>query len=414
MQLDVPTLFVMLIVVTAVVAALLLWAWLQNRRIQALAWWAAAYLEGALGSAIAPFRGLIPDWLTIDLSNALLILAYGLIWTGARVFGGRSGQWTCVLGAVIWLSACQFDAFHSSLPARASLISLLAAAYVLLAAWEIWRGAAALPSRMPTVLCLTAHGLVFLARIPAMLWSPATESTRPFAGYWFTFIAFEGVVFSVAAAFLLLAMAKEQVELYHKTASRTDPLTGAFNRRAFTGVAERILARASRDGSKTSLLVFDLDHFKRINDTFGHPVGDEVLKLFCRIATTHLRPTDVFGRLGGEEFAALLAEADATVAHQTAERITTAFAQAGQAIAFAGLEATVSTGIAVSADGTTSFADLLAAADRGLYRAKRAGRNRAEEEPVALLSSREAVEGRPKELQRQPKRLPFEFARRAV
>lgn len=391
MRLDVPTLFVLLIVIMAVNALLLLWAWLQNRDVKALAWWGVALLLEALGTVLIFRRGLIPDWLSIDLSNALLIFAYGLIWTGARLFHDRTVQPSLILGAAIWLAACQFDAFHASLPARASLFSVLIGSYALLAAWEFWRGTEPLASRPAAVACLTLHAFVFFMNIPAVMLSPVTQSTQPLHGFWFVFIAFQGSIHNIVAAFLLLAMAKERVELRYKTASGIDPLTGVFNRRFFLASAKQLMARADRDDRSIALLLFDLDHFKKINDNLGHQCGDEVLKLFCSSASTYLRSNDVFGRFGGEEFVALLPGADAASAHQVANRILAAFEAAGQSLAHAGLETTASAGIAVSVNGCSSFDELFTAADRGLYKAKRTGRNRAEEDlsapvPVPLIS----------------------------
>ncbi|HEX2019658.1 MAG TPA: hypothetical protein VGO17_12020 [Aurantimonas sp.] len=225
MHLDAATLFILMIAVTSVVALLLLWAYLQNRRVKALAWWGVAYIHGALGSALIPPRGQIPDWLSIDLANALLIVAYGLMWMGARIFDERKIYASFLLGAAVWIAACQYPPFYASLPARASLSALLIGGYSLLTAWDFWRAPERLPSRSAVVSCVGLHGLISLVRIPAMLFISAPEGIRPLGGFWFAFIAFEAIVFAIAAAFLVLAMAKERVELHYKAASRIDPLT---------------------------------------------------------------------------------------------------------------------------------------------------------------------------------------------
>ncbi len=391
MQLDAPTLFFVTIVVMALIALLLLWAWLQNRSVKTLAWWSAALLLEALGTTLILLRGLAPDWLSIALANSLLIAACGLIWSGARLFSERTVHPSFLLGAALWLAACQFEAFYLSLPARASLFSVLIGSYALLAAWEFWRGTEPLASRPAAVACLTLHALVFLVHTPVVMLSTVPEGVQPLGGPWFIFIALQGTIHNIAAAFLLLTMAKERVELRYKTAARIDPLTGAFNRRSFVDSATQLIARAGHGDSTVAFLLFDLDHFKKINDNLGHPCGDEILKLFCRVASTHLRSSDLFGRLGGEEFAALLPGADAASAHKVANRILAAFEAAGQGLAHEGLETTASAGIAVLGDGRASFDDLFTAADRGLYKAKRAGRNRVEEDlssfaPVPLFS----------------------------
>ena len=126
------------------------------------------------------------------------------------------------------------------------------------------------------------------------------------------------------------------------------------------------------------LLLFDLDGFKRINDTFGHHVGDRVLTTFCGVATAALRPDDLFGRLGGEEFAALLPQTSLDEGLAVAERIRSDFEATTLEVGANTLAATVSVGVAMSIDPSPNLADMIEAADRALYRAKANGRNRVE------------------------------------
>jgi diguanylate cyclase (GGDEF)-like protein len=125
-------------------------------------------------------------------------------------------------------------------------------------------------------------------------------------------------------------------------------------------------------------LLFDLDRFKDINDTFGHHVGDRVLKAFCGAATAALRPDDLFGRVGGEEFAALLPYTSLDEGLAIAERIRSNFEATTLQIGANTLTATVSVGVAMSIDPGWKLADLFKMADRALYRAKATGRNHVE------------------------------------
>jgi diguanylate cyclase (GGDEF)-like protein len=158
----------------------------------------------------------------------------------------------------------------------------------------------------------------------------------------------------------------------------TDPLTGVGNRRAFFERGEKLLHRSAFDRRPTVLLLFDLDRFKHINDTFGHHVGDQVLTTFCNAATAALRPDDLFGRLGGEEFASLLPDTSLDEGLAVAERIRSNFEATRRKIGANTLAATVSVGAAISIDPCRKLADILKAADRALYRAKANGRNRVE------------------------------------
>jgi diguanylate cyclase (GGDEF)-like protein len=173
-------------------------------------------------------------------------------------------------------------------------------------------------------------------------------------------------------------MAKERVLLRYKHASLIDPLTGVSNRRGFFERGEKLLHRGGFDCRPTVLLSFDLDRFKRVNDTCGHDVGDQVLKAFCGVTTAALRPDDLFGRIGGEEFACLLPRTSLDEGRAVAERIRSNFEATTLRVGANTLTATVSVGVAMSIDPGQKLANLFKVADRALYRAKANGRNRVE------------------------------------
>ena len=158
----------------------------------------------------------------------------------------------------------------------------------------------------------------------------------------------------------------------------SDALTGIANRRFFEDSFQRELSRCRRHQRPVGVLMLDVDHFKRINDLYGHLVGDECLRELCDRVQGVLHPDDLFGRVGGEEFVLVLSEASLTECRETAERIRDAVAQApfGSARKLT-IPLTVSIGIAHSADGAVeNMADFQSNADAQLYRAKRAGRDR--------------------------------------
>jgi diguanylate cyclase (GGDEF)-like protein len=175
----------------------------------------------------------------------------------------------------------------------------------------------------------------------------------------------------------------------HKTAASVDPLTGMFNRRGFAEATARMIAREAAAGRPVTVMIFDIDHFKSINDRFGHPAGDEVLKVFASIVTSTLRISDLCGRIGGEEFAALVPCAIEEAVH-AAERVREAFETCGIVVDDAAVATTVSIGVA-GGPAHTELDILLASADTALYQAKRGGRNRvqtATEEPLSLEGER--------------------------
>ena len=124
----------------------------------------------------------------------------------------------------------------------------------------------------------------------------------------------------ICAGYLFSGLVKDRIAASYQRASLTDPLTGVANRREFFQTGERLLTRTRFARQPIALLMFDLDQFKSINDRYGHHAGDEVLNAFCKVATLHIRPTDLFGRIGGEEFAALLSNTNRQDALSLAER----------------------------------------------------------------------------------------------
>jgi diguanylate cyclase (GGDEF)-like protein len=176
-----------------------------------------------------------------------------------------------------------------------------------------------------------------------------------------------------SVAFLLYRMKRSQLRFMRL--ARCDSLTGILNRQHFVEEAEQALRQAARSMHGASLILADLDHFKMINDTHGHSVGDQVLQRAVRVFQHHLRPGDVFGRLGGEEFGILLKECSAEHAIERAEQIRRAVsAPTDDVMAF--ITITASLGVASTAHHGHDLHSLLMAADEALYKAKRHGRNR--------------------------------------
>ncbi|MFH1157573.1 MAG: sensor domain-containing diguanylate cyclase [Pseudomonadota bacterium] len=156
----------------------------------------------------------------------------------------------------------------------------------------------------------------------------------------------------------------------------TDPLTGAFNRREFTALADHEGVRSNRYNRPLSILMLDLDHFKRLNDTYGHAAGDKALQRFTTLCCNTLRTVDVFGRWGGEEFVALLPETDAKGAAVIAERLRKIVSQSVLIHNSQRIVVTVSIGIAQYRSGETTIDAPLGRADAAVYDAKKAGRDR--------------------------------------
>lgn len=378
MILDVPTLLVVSIFVTAVLGLLLIFAWIQDRSIQALGWWGAAYLIGGLSAGLLSLQQFISNAMVVDFASALLFVACGMSWNGARVFDGKSIRpFAMLAGAIIWLVACQIPGFADSSIGRIVVSSLIISNYTLFTAFELWSGRSEkLNSRWPAVIVITLHGVVFPSQVPLTMVLPGDRIAATLTNGWIATLAIESLLYSIAAAFILLEMAKERTERVHKEAALIDPLTGVHNRRAITEFAKQILAREVRPTKPMAIFMFDIDKFKSINDRFGHPVGDKVIKLLATTAKKTLRQTDIFGRLGGEEFAAFLGSTDEKGAIIVAERVRRAFMEAAKVVEGIEIGATVSIGVTFTTNYKDEVDALISRADEALYEAKNSGRNR--------------------------------------
>jgi diguanylate cyclase (GGDEF)-like protein/PAS domain S-box-containing protein len=161
----------------------------------------------------------------------------------------------------------------------------------------------------------------------------------------------------------------------HELAIR-DPMTGIFNRRHFFELADSVFEQSRRYNRPFSAVVFDADHYKEVNDTYGHLVGDEVLKQITARCSAVIRQADIFGRYGGEEFVIVMPETGLTGALKMAERLRAAVAESPYHTEKGDVPATISLGVARSKRSTATLLELLSDADAALYRAKDAGRNR--------------------------------------
>jgi len=390
MNLDVNTLFMVTIYVEAILGLLLLFAWAQNTAIHAVAWWGFAHLIRAASIVLFGMYGSAPDLITIDLANALLFTAFAVTWTGARVFDGRPIEPVyLVTGAVLWLLVCRLPLLSEAVDARTMIASGIITSYTWLTAYEFWRGRSEpLVSRWPAIFMLFAHGSLFLLRTPLVTLLPWAPSNHVLGSVWLTVLSFEALLFTISVAFILLAMAKERTELRHRTAAMVDPLTGIANRRAFLQDAAQLAKHHTANPSPTAVLLIDLDHFKSINDRFGHALGDRVLEIFTDAASQSMRSSDLFGRLGGEEFAAILSDTGRDKAVAVAERIRENFARSAQDVDGRPVCATVSIGLVHCEDAAFDVADLLAQADQALYFAKEHGRNRVELVSLEMMLNR--------------------------
>jgi diguanylate cyclase (GGDEF)-like protein len=201
--------------------------------------------------------------------------------------------------------------------------------------------------------------------------------------------------FAINRGLITAALVSTLLLLYHNNRSSevlrrlatTDPLTGAYNRRHFMELMAREQRRADRYATVYSILMIDIDHFKRVNDTYGHQVGDQAIQAMAEACRKTTRPTDVVARYGGEEFVIALTHTELDRAVKVAERLRQAVAQISLGTDHGVLSFSASIGVSTYVD-TSNIEQLIARADQALYKAKHAGRNRVcIEEPLAMSAA---------------------------
>ncbi len=370
-QLDLPTLSFAAMCLVAMLGIFLIVAWLQQRDVRAFAWWGSAYLIGASSMALwsAPtqlFR--IPP----VIPGAFIFIACGMIWNGVRIFHGRPLSITAAFaGAVIWVGASEVLALTPFEMGRIVLGTIVVTGYTFAIAFELGRERRrTLYSKTAAVVVPCLHAGIFLLPLALRAMLPDV-----FVGGWLTVFMLESMIYAVGTAFIMLLMVKDHDVLVYRTAANSDHLTGLLNRRAFQEGALGLCARMARKRQRVSILMFDLDHFKSINDRFGHAIGDEVLRAFAHVIRTSMRANDIVARFGGEEFVAIV-PADLATAVRIAERTRAFFQLAGVVIADHPIGATVSIGVAEALAPVSDLEELMERADVALYRAKNEGRNR--------------------------------------
>jgi diguanylate cyclase (GGDEF)-like protein len=327
---------------------------------------------------------------------ALLVVAFSAWDFFVDPVHARTALWVRLAGAALILAS----GFYERQARRAELAPWIAKLRLLIAATTIAIALALLDdgflvglSGLVIALLGAAYSSVDRRDVFALFGPPllVSEAVMAFAGV-------ERFVFINATCFLLLTgvvgwlLARVQEESYRRVyeleqallrESRVDALTGVLNRRALEEQGESSLALCQRHGQPFALLMVDIDHFKDINDRFGHPVGDQVLRAVAVHCGRHIRASDRFGRWGGEEFLAILPETSQEDALALAERMRLAVANAGFEFGGDVQRVTISIGVAgmvtpAAVDATNAWAALVKTVDDAMYRAKAAGRNRVE------------------------------------
>ncbi|MEJ8571467.1 GGDEF domain-containing protein [Microbaculum marinum] len=374
MTLDLSTLTAAGALVALVTGLLLALAWLQFRGGRAALLLGASHLLTA-GAVLLLAFGAQQPFLTF-LAQPAFVLAAFLALSAVMAFEHRESRLAvslCAASGVAVLFALRAGGAELAL-IRVIQLAIVAGAFFA-AAGYMWRGRGEyLIARIPMTAVLLLHALMITVGLTEDLLDAALPSGIPSFSKWYGLIYIESMIYLIGSALFMVALLKERGEARHRLEAMTDPLTGLPNRRAFLASCTRTLAHQTRDSLPCSLIAIDLDRFKAVNDTFGHGVGDAVLQVFADAAQQTLRPLDIIGRIGGEEFAVLLPGTHGRQALVIAERIRSEFSSSARRVNGFEVKATLSAGVAVVVR-RRPLAEAMEMADAALYRAKLNGRD---------------------------------------
>lgn len=394
---DYKTLFIVLVSVFLIQAVALFQTWWQNREEIGLRDWAIAAILISLGSFFSVLAlNMLPSAVTAmqyqfiiifqETGNAMGIAGWFMIWIGVRHFYKRASPAYVHVGLFsFFMVAIMMQENIFDLPAgwRVFWVSVVIAFFAGMTLYEFLK-----QQVLNSGILLLISGMLF-----------ATSAVWLFRGL--TVIGFidlgvdekllsvlslyDGIVASVSLTVSMILLTNERIHEHLNALAIKDPLTGTLNRRAFFEYSEQLIADRHRNHENLALCLIDLDFFKKINDTHGHPVGDLVLKKFAQLAHTVLREGDLFGRYGGEEFIILLRRSSEAEAHQIIDRLRESWSKETIRTPDETLTATFSAGIShISGTLKHDLVTLLERADNALYQAKNDGRNRTVLAPVTV------------------------------
>ena len=358
---------------------------LKDRGNRTIGWIACAYLAGLVGGLLQLGHRILPDWAPLGLFMEAAPIGYACLHAGIAHFVGRGARtrWIPVALIALTLPLCLLWSNPAQAVRGETLTDLVLALQTSLTAWLLLstRDLETLWPRRVIAGFLSLYATVEYTRVAVFL---LTRKSPDLAANWIAVPS--GIVYVVACSVLPLAviwMIYARLHARMKHDSTSDPLTQLLNRRGIQAAGEHELARYVRSRQEFSLVLFDIDYFKHLNDTFGHVAGDLVLRETAALLQSLLRDTDRIGRLGGEEFALLLPNTPVRGAELMVERLRLTLQIHTFQLAGRTARITSSFGITASAARTgLTWDTLLNEADQALYAAKRAGRNRAALHPA--------------------------------
>jgi diguanylate cyclase (GGDEF)-like protein len=356
-------------------------AW-NNRAVKGMQWFAGSMVVGLLKLILQGLEGKVPIIVSSMLPNEFYLIATVLHLVGVHWFVVRkpmAHRWPFfAVGAVLIAYTAMY---LGRIPYGANVVNIPNVLVCGLSAWILLkRGHAAVTRVAAVILCGQTIVMAYRAVLTHLRIIRPWESVRPHRDpkwlYSLAILAFLATCTVMCDLWLLVTELGRELAMQ----ARTDPLTGALNRRAIEEATLRETARSVRHGDELCMIVLDIDHFKDLNDSRGHAAGDCALRaLVCRLKT-QLRANDLLGRTGGEEFSILLPHTSAATGMVVAERARKSIEELEVAFENEPIKITVSLGLAQLDPVLNGWESMMRRADIAMYRAKSQGRNQAVEE----------------------------------
>jgi diguanylate cyclase (GGDEF)-like protein len=382
---DTRTIVIILMGVTIVLGVTMNLIRLTRKTYPGFGLWTAGTTAYTFGFLFIALRNIIPDSFSIVLAGTLILSAALCFWEGTRHFRGKEVRKTFIVLLIAGYTLFQsyFTFVHNDIGVRIIAYSLLAALIYGAIALELFRN---VPAALRfsswftgSLFALYSIFMVFRGFLTELL-PPLHDLLEPNMLQAMTFLL--AIFFGIAWTFGFVMLNSERLEADLRNAQNklqkmatTDFLTGIANIRLFSEAGEREVQRAHRYKRSLTVLMIDLDHFKKINDKYGHAIGDKILVAFTGICKKCLRKADIFGRLGGEEFAILLAETDINGGRKFAERLRVIIEKSRIKVEGNTFHITISIGVTQLLPDDNQLEAALKRADDNMYEAKRKGRN---------------------------------------
>lgn len=383
---DIRTLAIGSVLILVILALVMILYQTQRKTYRGFRSWVWAQGMFALAYLAFGTRDILPDIFSIVLGNGMALTGFFFARQGFRKFFDRqpyTQRDNIIIPVFAILLLTLFTFQQNRVDIRMIVVGLSVAWMSFRIAYELFTG---IPVEMRGgawvgAVIFALAGIIALFRgITAMMHPEQVSFFSPTLTNISIYIL--AIFVGIASTFSAIMLTSTRLELELKTAQQqmellahTDPLTGLYNRRYFVESAQREFVRARRFKHTASVLFTDLDHFKQINDTYGHSVGDAVLTRVGKIISAHVRQVDLTARLGGEEFIVLLILGAEETLPNIADRIREAIERDVLELDGKTIRYTVSIGVAFLLPNDKSIQDLIDRADAALYRAKQNGRN---------------------------------------